>query len=307
MRDTKSICHLTWKQPMMGQQTVRLVPHLSGGWTDGPPQAERLFNTYRQQQWSHPECTIGVLENQRIAIEGLDGSITDVFVRIDYGDGRMFHTILRPGDPPLTLTSEKSRASAASAYLGLGIEHILEGVDHLSFVLALILLIGFTSRLAVAVTGFTLAHSVTLLATALGLISPWSLLIEALVALSIAFVAAEVLRARRGSSSLTIRWPILAAIGFGLIHGFAFAGALGEIGLPPGQSVLALALFNLGVELGQILFVVFVMAIAALAVRAAGTWKGFAPAPAFVVRIAPYAIGSWATYWFLDRTAQLFV
>lgn len=310
VRDEASVCHVTWKQPTVGQDAVPLVPRLSGGWTDGASERERLADTFRRASWSHPGCTVSEIEGQSFAVDGLEASITDVLVRVDYGDGRAMQAILRPGDPPLALSQEQRAKFGAPAYLVLGVEHILEGIDHLSFVLVLVLLVGFTARLAMAITGFTLAHSLTLVATALGAISPWAPFIEALVALSIAFVAAEAIRARHGASSLTIRWPILAAGGFGLIHGFAFAGALADIGLPPDQNLLALGLFNIGVELGQLLFVAVVFVLCRLAVWACtiitvNGWR-LDNAPAFALRLIPYFIGALSTHWFIDRTIFLF-
>jgi len=152
----------------------------------------------------------------------------------------------------------------------------------------------------VAVTGFTVGHSLTLGATALGMIRPWPEFIEMLVALSILFVAAEVLRSREGRSSLTIRWPELAALGFGLLHGFAFAGALAEFGLPRQETLLALFLFNLGVEAGQL------ACILAVFLATLGARPLLRRLPPHIWRIAPYSIGAMAGFWFIQRMVAIF-
>jgi hydrogenase/urease accessory protein HupE len=181
-------------------------------------------------------------------------------------------------------------------YLTLGIEHILTGFDHLSFVLGLVLLIRNRMLLLKTVTAFTLAHSITLAAAATGLVHPSAPVIEALVALSIVFVALELVRSWEGAApSLTSRRPWLIAFTFGLLHGFAFAGSLADIGLPPHNIPLALLLFNCGVEIGQLLFVGAVLSVIWVLHKV--------PAPRRLqLRIAvPYGIGALSTYWMLER------
>lgn len=185
-------------------------------------------------------------------------------------------------------------------YVMLGIEHILLGFDHLLFVMCLVLLAGSRHRILLAITGFTLAHSVTLGLSALGVLSPPVMLVEALIALSIVFLAAEI--ARQDRTTIAWRYPIIVSIVFGLLHGFGFAAALGEIGLPTGQRFLALFAFNLGVELGQIFFVLALVAV----------WKAFGAivgkmgrvrrgALAAVGRPVSYAVGVLAMVWFFER------
>jgi len=296
-RAPSSQCEIVWKLPTAGEVAVRLVPRTSGGWTEAAPESEFRGSAHRSLRWSRPGCTIASLEAQSIDIEGLDATLTDVLLRVDFGDGRTLQHILRPGDGPLSLARRGAQASipASSAYFRLGVVHILEGLDHLAFVLALVLLVGLRARLITAVTGFTIAHSLTLGATALGWLRPWPAFIEALVALSILFVAAEVLRARRGASSLTSRWPELAALGFGLLHGFAFAGALADIGLPQDETLMALLLFNLGVETGQLLFIAAVLVLSVAARRLLERRPRWADA------IPVYAIGASAGFWFVER------
>jgi len=299
-RDANSLCRIDWKQPTSGEVAIHLSPRFSGGWTDVEPDHEFVASDHRAVRWLRRGCASADLEAQSILIDGLDATITDVLLRIDYGDGDTLVRILHPGDPPLSLARGAHALNGAGAYFTLGVLHILEGADHLAFVLGLILLVGFTGRLFLAVTGFTVAHSLTLGATALGIIHPWPALIEAFVALSIIFVAGEVLRAQRGYDSLTIRWPVIAAFGFGLLHGFAFAGALAEVGLPKGETLLALVLFNAGVEAGQLLFIagvfVFGLALGPMLPRL----------PRWTWRLPPYAIGGFAGFLFIARAAALF-
>lgn len=305
-RSANSQCEILWKQPVVGELAVRLVPHLSGGWLGAPPISESAGPGRYSLRWVRRPCTLEALEAQAFTVEGLDTTITDVLVRVDFGEGRRIQHILRPGDAPLVFGNPGGQqvargAVGSSAFFRLGVVHILEGVDHLAFVLGLVLLVGLRKRLVTAVTGFTVAHSLTLGATALGWLQPWPALIEAMVALSILFVAAEALRARRGGPrTLTGRWPELAALGFGLLHGFAFAGALGAIGLPQDETLLALLLFNLGVEAGQLVYVLAVLVVS-VALRRTTTalphWAGELPA---------YVIGACASYWTFERTLAIF-
>ncbi len=304
-RTADSHCEIVWKQPTQGELAVRLVPRTSGGWTQVPPDRELRADAYRTQRWVRNGCTLAALEAQSIRVEGLDATLTDVLIRIDFGDGGLLQHLLRAGDPPLSLQRAADRQSAAAArgsgaYFRLGVVHILEGIDHLAFVLALILLVGLRARLITAVTGFTVAHSVTLGATSLGWLHPWPAFVETLVALSILFVAAEVVRARRGIPSLTGRWPELAALGFGLLHGFAFAGALADIGLPRTETLLALLLFNLGVEAGQLTFIAAVLA-GSLILR--GWLLRLQP---WAASLPAYAIGAFAGFWSIERALVLF-
>ncbi len=185
--------------------------------------------------------------------------------------------------------------TVAATYLGLGIEHILLGVDHLLFVLALLLLVRSWRRLIATITAFTVAHSITLAAATLGFVHVPIKPVETAIALSIVFVAAEIVHGREGRPGLAARWPWVVAFVFGLLHGLGFAGALSEVGLPDSAIPTALLFFNLGVELGQLAFVG-----AALAVIAASRQLRL-PTPAWSWRLAPYGIGTVAMYWTIER------
>jgi hydrogenase/urease accessory protein HupE len=195
------------------------------------------------------------------------------------------------------MTIDAHAGAPVAAYLTLGIEHILTGPDHLLFVFGLILLTASLSGLLRTITAFTVAHSITLALTALGLMSVNPHLIEALVALSILFVAVELVRKQRGYDGVTQRYPWLIAFAFGLLHGAAFAGALKEIGLPKDNIPGALFLFNLGVELGQLAFVLVVTGLLWILRRV--------PLPTVAPRLgeyaATYAIGSFSMFWVFER------
>lgn len=289
---------VTWKQPAMGEMVIHLTPHLSGGALERPPVADSVEAGFVERSW---RITAGPpLDGQTISIEGLPETVTDVLVRITTADGRQVDAVLKPASPTLTLALAKPSGLAVPAYLRLGVEHILTGVDHLLFVLGLLLLVGPSWRLVKTITAFTVAHSLTLALAALGYINFPSAVIEALVALSIVFVATELAPGRR-SDTLARRRPWLIAFAFGLLHGMAFAGALAQIGLPAKAAPQALFLFNVGVELGQLAFIGAVLALLWLARRT--PWRGLLARP-LVARWAPaYGIGGLAAFWLIERIA----
>jgi hydrogenase/urease accessory protein HupE len=188
-----------------------------------------------------------------------------------------------------------SLRNAALRYLGLGIEHILIGLDHLLFVLGLLLLVSGPWMLIKTITAFTVAHSITLALATLGLVTVPSRPVDAAIALSIVFLGAEILRARQGRPGLAARAPWVVAFAFGLLHGLGFAGALTQLGLPPGEIPQALLFFNLGVEIGQLMFVAAFLALAWALRTLQVAWPRWSePLPA-------YAIGTVAAFWFIER------
>jgi hydrogenase/urease accessory protein HupE len=239
------------------------------------------------------------LAGARIEIVGLQATITDALVRVQLLDGSYSTTLVRPSKPWIEIATSRSSLEVASAYLMHGIEHILFGYDHLLFVLALILIVRRGRVLLITVTAFTVAHSITLSLATLGVVHVPGPPVEATIALSILLLACEIIRSDRGQASLTAQWPWLVAFSFGLLHGFGFASALTEIGLPQGDIPLALFAFNVGVETGQLLFIAAVLGALRLA-----KWIKF---PAVVDRYArlaaTYAIGIMAAYWFVERLA----
>jgi hydrogenase/urease accessory protein HupE len=241
----------------------------------------------------------GGLTGTRIEIVGLQATITDVLVRAQMLDGSFSTTLVRPSKPWIEIATSRSSLEVARAYLMHGIEHILFGYDHLLFVLALILIVRSTRMLLLTVTAFTLAHSITLSLATLGVVHVPGPPVEATIALSILLLACEIIRSEQGQASLTAKWPWLVAFTFGLLHGFGFASALADIGLPQGDIPLALFAFNVGVEAGQLIFIAVVLGVLRLA--------GLIRLPAVVERharmVTTYAIGIMAAWWFIERLA----
>jgi hydrogenase/urease accessory protein HupE len=239
----------------------------------------------------------GGLAGVTLAIEGIQGGVTDVIVRIEHADGTSQMERMLPDDPRITIEAAAGVQEVAWSYLLLGIEHILGGVDHLLFVLALLLIVRGGKAIILTVTAFTVAHSVTLVAATLGWVQVPGPPVEAMIALSIVFVASEIVHGLQGRSGLTARAPWVVAFSFGLLHGFGFAGALAEVGLPEKAIPVALLTFNVGVEIGQLIFVGVALATGMLLARSSvlrGRWVDYA---------LPYAIGSVAMFWVIERVA----
>ncbi|MBS0362683.1 MAG: HupE/UreJ family protein [Proteobacteria bacterium] len=288
---------VVWKQPMVGDLTIHLVPHLSSGAIDRPADAEDLQPGFVVRTWR--VRTGPPLDGQSVSVEGLPQTVTDVLLRIRTADGKVVNDVLRPADPSRTLALAAPKGLHLPAYMRLGILHILTGFDHLMFVLGLLLLIGPSWRLVKAVSAFTVAHSITLALAALGFVHFPSAVIEACVALSIVFVACELVPVPGRPETLTHRYPWLIAFTFGLLHGLAFAGALAEVGLPAGEAPAALFLFNVGVEIGQLVFIAAALAVIFVLrwVRARLAWD-----TAAFARAAPaYVIGGCSAFWLIQR------
>jgi hydrogenase/urease accessory protein HupE len=237
-----------------------------------------------------------------LGLEGLDKHPVDIVVEIHFADGSDLSAVLAPGDPPLLIGDADPRSSAQllADYLRLGVEHILLGIDHLLFVLGLVLLVRDRKTLIWTVTAFTLAHSITLAASTLGLLRLPGPPVEAGIALSILLLARELLVPEDRRDTLTWRAPWLVAFGFGLLHGFGFAGALAEVGLPTGHVPMALLGFNLGVELGQLAVVLTLLGVFAIG-------RGLAPdRQPLARRLACYAMGSLAVAWLIERILGFF-
>jgi hydrogenase/urease accessory protein HupE len=236
--------------------------------------------------------------NETIVIEGLSATQTDTLLRIQLMNGSMHTTVLRPDSPSFLIPEKASKSKLAGSYLLLGIEHILGGFDHLLFVLGLLLIVRSPLLLIKTITSFTLAHSVTLAMAALGFVHMPQAPVEAVIALSILFLATELSKQHRGETGLTTKAPWLVALCFGLLHGFGFAGALTEVGLPQTDIPLALLFFNVGVEVGQLMFVAAVLLVRWLVQMMKLRW------PVWIEQIPAYAIGSLAAFWFIQRTAS---
>lgn len=237
----------------------------------------------------------GGLNGGTIRIAGLTTTMTDVLVRLEQLDGSTQITRLTPSSPSFVVEAAPRPSQVAMTYLFLGVEHILSGIDHLLFVLALLFLLQGWRRTVGTITAFTVAHSITLAAATLGLVHVPQKPIEAAIALSIVFVAAEIAHGLQGRPGLTARWPWVIAFTFGLLHGFGFAGALSEIGLPQKDIPLALLTFNVGVELGQLMFIAAVVLLGWAARRLLRSVPQWAPTA------AAYGIGSMSAFWVIDR------
>lgn len=285
-----------FKTPMRGDARLALDVGFSGRVERVTPVVSRATDNAMVQTWRL--AATDPLGGQDVRIEGLANTMTDALVRVQFADGSEWIERLTPGAPQVTIPAGQSGRAIAATYFKLGVEHILLGVDHLLFVFALILIAPNTRQLILAITAFTVAHSITLAAATLGFVNVPPPPVEAVIALSIAFVAAEIVRAREGKAGIAARAPWVVAFVFGLLHGFGFAGALSEVGLPTGHIPVALLFFNVGVEAGQLLFVAVVLGLAAILrpkQKLLPRWASLAP---------PYLIGSLAMFWVIQRVSM---
>lgn len=282
-----------WKQPVLSDRRLPLEPRF-------PQDCEVTERSPSEHTGDALIDQIRVacdLRSGEIRIDGLAQTLTDVLLRMRYLNGDELTVVLRPESPSFELASE---APGVTAYLRLGVEHLVFGIDHVLFVLALLLLIRAFKPLVLTITAFTIAHSITLALTVLGLVSLPSLPVEVCIALSILFVAREIIV--DNPDTLARRKPWLIAFLFGLLHGFGFAGALAEIGLPDNALAWALLLFNLGIELGQLAVIVAAFACVKLASRLLPNFRyGVLTRSA-----ASWSLGIVAGMWFVERLAPLF-
>lgn len=263
----------------------------------GDPARARLSDSVLEKQVFAVPAE--AFNGSRISFPGLQGTITDVFVRVERLDGTRFSTIAKPTSPWVVLKGERAWYAAAGEYLALGFHHILMGVDHLLFVLGLLLIVAGRRLLIRTITAFTVAHSITLGLSTLGLVNIPLPPLNAAVALSILFLGPEIVRSWRGETSLTLRRPWAVAFLFGLLHGCGFASGLTTGGLPQTEIPLALFWFNVGVELGQLCFVLLVI----LLVRAIRNLE-FRP-PLWLQRAPGYLVGCCGAFWTIDRTLAM--
>lgn len=290
---------VVWKVPATSGRPMAIAARLPESCDPRTPGQSIWDGAAYVARWT-ASCP-GGLEGGVIQVDGLDQTSTDVLVRFDFADGVTQAHRLTAGEPSFTVPSQPNGLEVARTYFMFGVEHILLGIDHLLFVLALLLLVKGTRRIIATVTAFTIAHSITLAGATLGLVHMPGPPIEAAIALSIAFVASEIVHSRRGKPGLTERYPWVVAFTFGLLHGFGFAGALTEIGLPQKSIPIALLFFNLGVEAGQLLFIAAVFAIIALARQVARLIS--LPRLTWAWAVPPYVIGSLAVFWVIQRLA----
>ncbi len=243
-----------WRTPVLAGTRLPVVLTMPGDVKDlKEPVQQELADSLLERRWI--DAGANGLAGKRIEFRGLQVTITDVIVRVEMLDGRAWTMIAHPSQPWFELAGAPSKLHVAGAYLRLGIEHIWSGIDHLLFILALMILVKGTRRLIATVTAFTLHTASHSRARRLVSCMCHRQPVEACIALSIVFVASEIVHARQGRQGWTKRWPWVIAFTFGLLHGFGFAGALNAVGLPQTAIPVALLFFNVGVEIGQLLFI----------------------------------------------------
>lgn len=288
---------VVWKVPAQGDMRLGLYASLPKRCIEKAEPARSIVDgAYLERR---TVACAGGLRGGEIGINGLKSTMTEALVRIEYENGDTEVVRLMPDAPSFTAAGVQTSLEFAHTYFLLGVDHILSGFDHLLFVLALMLLIRDRWMLVKTITAFTIAHSITLAGASLGYFSLPQKPVEATIALSIAFVASELIKMKPGERRLSESYPWVVACAFGLLHGFGFAGALMEIGLPQSDVPLSLLTFNLGVEAGQLIFV----AAALVVLRAAGALSTIQPAPAR--QFGAYMIGTAAMLWLVSRIAGL--
>ena len=284
-----------WKVPGQGENLrLGLYVELPAGCTNVTEPRTSMVNNAFSERWTVKRA--GGLTGGTIHITGLSATTTDVLVRLERLDGITQVTRLTPSAPSFVVEATPTALEVARTYSVLGVEHILTGIDHLLFVLALLIITGGGWRLVKTVTAFTISHSLTLSAATLGYVHVPQPPVEAVIALSIVFVAAEIVRMQRGLEGITARAPWIVAFTFGLMHGLGFAGGLSEAGLPAGHIPTALLFFSLGVEVGHFLFIGVVLSLIALVCRIR------IPLPRWTELVPPYAIGTIAMFWVIQRS-----
>jgi len=290
---TPSEFSVIWKQPVLDGKRLKIKPTFPEGCIQTTPVTTRKGATITEH--SILNCP---LRQGGITLAGLERTLTDIFAEISYLSGDTLTTLVKPSNPHIPLGGPMS--SPAKYYLWIGVEHIIYGWDHLLFVIGLTLLVTRRQILGVA-TAFTLAHSLTLGLAAFELITLPIRPVEILIAASIVLLGVEIIRKQRGHKSLATKRPYLISFTIGLIHGCGFASALSEIGLPKGTELLALLLFNIGVELGQ--FAVIGLTILALITIAKFSKKALRKTEIFLT----YGLASVAMFWVIQRMSDYII
>jgi hypothetical protein len=300
--------HLLWKVPAKGDRRLGLYVRLPGHCRSGETTSRFASGAYIER-W-RVTCQ-GALSGDTIAIDGLEATRTDVLARVEQSNGDIQTVRLTPSHPQFRVSTASGPAAVVRTYFKLGLEHILLGFDHLLFVMALLFLVEGWRRLVGTITAFTIAHSLTLATATFGWVKMPQAPVEAVIALSIMFVAVEILRRHQGRTGIATHKPWVVAFVFGLLHGLGFASALREVGLPDHAIPLALAFFNVGVEAGQLLFVaaVFLLfwGVNQLMHGGATTADRLSLPGAALTRPSSYVIGTLAGFWFIERTYGFFL
>jgi hydrogenase/urease accessory protein HupE len=289
---------ILWKRPLVGNKPMNIYPQLPETCSNITEPSVSPLQGFALERWLI-DCGEKGLANETIVIDGLEATVTDVLARIYYAEGAEETHLLRPANPSAMIGGSPSGIKRILAYLQLGVQHILMGVDHLLFVLGLLLIVKSRWMLLKTITSFTIAHSITLGIATLGYANVPLPPLNVVIALSILFLGPEIVRSWRGSTSLTIRHPWVVAFAFGLLHGFGFATGLTNLGLRTAEIPQALLLFNVGVELGQVAFVVLVILLERSFRTLEIHWPRW-------VQLAPgYTVGSLGAYWTIQRTVIL--
>ncbi|MGI9457451.1 MAG: HupE/UreJ family protein, partial [Aeoliella sp.] len=288
-----------WLVPALGEMSLPIQPVFPECMKPvGPPSAHAAPGAILQ--YFSFKTDGAPIAGETILIDGLAGVQIDVLLRIQLANGDRHSIILRPKSPSFVIPERATKGAVSWSYLKMGVEHIIGGIDHLLFVLALVIIVPNRWMLLKTITAFTVAHSITLALASLGLVNVPSGPTEAVIALSIVFLAVEIVHSRRGKFSLAERYPWVVAMTFGLFHGLGFAGALSEVGLPQHEIPLALLMFNVGVELGQIAFVMVILLLLAC-IRI--LFRAFPKVgPVAKRQLVPYVIGCVAAFWTIERT-----
>ena len=282
-----------WKVPKRGDATLAIKPILPDNLKKvGLSSSYSIPGAWVEQSTYESDSPI---LGKTISINGLNAVQTDVLLQINMIDGTSYSAILKPNSPSYDIPLEPTKYGVALSYWEMGLIHILEGFDHLLFLLAIMLIITGLGNLLKTITAFTVAHSITLGLAALGFVNVPVAPTEAVISLSIVFLAVEVVRDKMGKKTITRSYPWIVAFIFGLFHGLGFANALFEIGLPQNSIPLALLMFNVGVETGQIIFLLVVLIFLSILRRVNIYW------PKGTWRLAPYTIGGIAGFWTIQR------
>jgi len=292
--NSPNIFSVLWKVPAKGDRKLSLDAQLPENCIEKSQPNSQLINNAYIQRWL-VVCKNGLID-QTLVIRGLKSTNTDVLLRLEFLDGSSQSVLLTPTSESFKIPEQPDSLQIISTYTWLGITHILLGVDHLLFVFALLLIVNGKRRLLWTITAFTLAHSLTLAGATLGFVNVPQAPVEAIIALSILFLAVEIVHGKQGRKGAAARWPWMVAFVFGLLHGFGFAGALAEVGLPEQAIPLALVFFNVGVELGQLLFVATVLTLGYLLHKLKRPrLMGWSE------NLAIYTIGGFSSFWLFER------
>ncbi len=284
-----------WKVPVFEGEVLDITPIFPEGFELIGTPSNNNIGAAIIQYFSVKYVGEDDIAGKEIIIEGLGSLQIDVLVQTELVDKSRYSAILKPSSPIYIFPKIGSKSEVAYDYWVMGIVHILSGFDHLLFVLALLLIVRDKWKLFKTITAFTVAHSATLALASLGLVNVPPGPTEAIIALSIVFLAGEIINSHNDKFSITEQYPWIVAMFFGLFHGLGFAGALAGIGLPQNEIPIALLMFNLGVETGQIIFLVTVLLLWEIIRKFNITW------PTNSWKWMPYAIGSLAAFWTIER------